>query len=156
MSGWDGWMDLCGGADPMCRNVRIDPYVFVSTCIYTWMRTHTSTCASVQGGLPGGLLRPSSSAEEERPAPLAHGATKEVTHRDLPSLVRGSTTGSPALPTSNLYAALSGSDSEDEDEDEDGATDAGETARARAEPCRSHCHDGRQVPNPGPRGKSRT
>ena len=137
MDGRMGW----GGVGPShgpscaCRSICIEKYLH----LYTRIRTHTSACASVQGGGPAGL-RPSSSPTADATAVTskhaeaggegAYGATKEVTHRDLPSLDRGRTPGGRALPTSKRFAALS----RKEDEDEDGATDAGETARARAEP----------------------
>ena len=138
-------MDGCGAVGPShglssaYRSICIVKYLH----LYTRIRTHTSACASVQGVRPAGL-RPSSSPTADATAVTskhgeaggegAYGATKEVTHQDLPSLGRGRTTGGRALETSARFKALSRKEDEDEDEDEDGATDAGETARARAEP----------------------
>ena len=147
MDGMDGRMGWGGvgpshGSDCAYRSICIVKYLH----LYTRIRTHTSACASVQGGLLAGL-RPSSSpaadasavtsedAEaggEERPALLAHGATKVVTRQDLPSLDRGRTPGGAALPTSNLYEALSGSAGDDDDgaRDEDDETEEAEEPAA--------------------------
>jgi hypothetical protein len=69
---------------------------------------------------------------EERSALRAHGATKVVTRQDLPSLDRGRTPGGAALPTSNLYEALSGSAGDDDDgaRDEDDETEEAEEPAA--------------------------
>jgi hypothetical protein len=131
--GWDGWMDGCGAVGPShglssaYRSICIEKYLH----IYTRIRTHTSACASVQGVRPAGL-RPSSSPaagatavtskdhrvkDAEAGGEGAHGATKEVTHQDLPSLDRGRTTTEATKRAAAAPAAKGASAADDDDDD---------------------------------------